>query len=125
MPVDQGLVDWVAEAMAPVGHVTARRMFGGAGLYCDGIIFALIAMDDLWFKADAESAAEWDALGADPFTYGKADGKVGVTSYRRAPSDAHDDADAMRRYGEAALGAARRKAAAKAPPRVKRTSDAG
>ncbi len=109
MAFDQGLVDWVAEAMAPVGHVTARRMFGGAGLYCDGIIFALIAMDDLWFKGDAESAAAWDALGADHFTYDKAGGKVGVTSYRRAPSDAHDDPEALRRYGEMGLAASLRK----------------
>ncbi len=110
MAIDHGLVDWVAEAMAPIGHVTMRRMFGGAALYCDGMIFALIAMDDLWFKSDAQSAPAWDALGADPFTYGKAGGKVGVTSYRRAPSDAHDDPEALRRYGAMGLAASLRKA---------------
>jgi DNA transformation protein len=106
--IDQGLVDWVAETMAPIGDVTMRRMFGGAALYCDGIIFALLADGDLWFKADAASAAEWDALGADRFTYGKAGGKVGVTSYRRAPGDAHDDPEAVRRYGAMGLAASRR-----------------
>ena len=95
--------------MAPVGHVTMRRMFGGAALYCDGTIFALLATDDLWFKADAASAPEWDALGADPFTYARKGGEVGMTSYRRAPGDAHDDPDALRRYGEMGLAAALRK----------------
>jgi DNA transformation protein len=111
MAFDRGLVDWVAEAMAPIGHVTMRRMFGGAALYCDGTIFALIVADDLWFKGDAESAEAWDALGADRFTYAKAGGQTGVTNYRRAPSDAHDDADALRRYGEMGLAASVRKAA--------------
>jgi DNA transformation protein len=107
--LDTGLVEWIAEAMVPVGHVTMRRMFGGAALYCDGTIFALLAMDDLWFKSDAESKPLWDALGVDHFTYPKKGGMVGITSYRRAPSDAHDDQDAMRHYGELGLAASLRK----------------
>jgi DNA transformation protein len=110
MAIDHGLVDWVAEAMAPIGPVTMRRMFGGAALYCDGTIFALLVADDLWFKGDAASAPEWDALGADRFTYAKAGGVTGVTNYRRAPSDAHDDPEALRRYGEMGLAASMRKA---------------
>jgi DNA transformation protein len=110
MAIDHGLVDWVAEAMAPIGPVTMRRMFGGAALYCDGMIFALLVADDLWFKRDAASAPEWDALGADRFTYAKAGGATGVTNYRRAPSDAHDDPEALRHYGEMGLAASVRKA---------------
>jgi DNA transformation protein len=72
---DQGLVDWVSEALAPVGDVTMRRMMGGATLYCDGIIFAIAALDDLWFKADTISDALWDEEGADRFTYPRKDGK--------------------------------------------------
>jgi DNA transformation protein len=109
--VDQGLVDWIAEAMAPIGDVTMRRMFGGAALYCDGVIFALLVADDLWFKGDTESAAAWDDMGADRFTYAKAGGQTGVTNYRRAPSDVHDDPEAVRRYGEMGLAASRRKTA--------------
>jgi DNA transformation protein len=108
--IDASLVEWIAEAMAPIGHVTMRRMFGGGALYCDGTIFALLAMDDLWFKSDVESRPLWDALGADHFTYPKKGGTVGITSYRRAPADAHDDQDAMRRYGEMGLAASLRKA---------------
>jgi DNA transformation protein len=39
MAIDQGLIDWVAEAMAPLGTVTKRAMMGGATLYLDGTIF--------------------------------------------------------------------------------------
>ena len=57
MSTDAGLADWVAEAMEPIGTITARRLFGGAALYCDGLTFAIVAFDCLWFKADAGSAA--------------------------------------------------------------------
>jgi len=36
MAADQGLIDWVSEAMEPVGRVTRRAMMGGATLYVDG-----------------------------------------------------------------------------------------
>jgi DNA transformation protein len=108
--VDQGLIDWVSEALAPVGEVTMRRMMGGATLYCEGIIFAIVALDDLWFKADKVSDPIWDGEGADRFTYPRKDGKVGQMNYRRAPGDVHDDPEAMIRWAEIAIGAGRRSA---------------
>ena len=102
-----GLVDWVAEAMAP-GVVTSRAMMGGRTLYCDGVVFAIVAGDQLWFKADAESDATWDAEGAGRFTYTFGDGRIGSMNYRRAPDDCYDDPDALRRWGALALEAGRR-----------------
>lgn len=114
MAADQGLIDWVAEAMAPVGAVTKRAMMGGATLYCDGIIFAIVSQDDvLWFKADATSDAEWDAADCARFTFDM-DGKTGSMNYRRAPDDVYDDADELRCWGLIGLAAGRR-APAKRP----------
>ncbi|WP_010543477.1 TfoX/Sxy family protein [Sphingomonas elodea] len=114
MALDTGLIEWVREALAPIGTVTMRRMMGGATLYCDGTVFALLAFDELWFKADAESDAAWDAAGADRFTY-EAKGRQMVMNYRRAPADAHDDAEALRDWAMLAIDAGRR-----APPRTPR-----
>ncbi len=104
MAVDSGLLAWVEEALAPLGTVSKRAMMGGATLYLDGTIFALVALDTLWFKSDAESDAEWDAAGCPRFAYEFGDGRTGTMNYRRAPDDVYDDADAMRRW--AALGVA-------------------
>lgn len=112
MTIDTGLADWVAEAMEPIGTVTRKRLFGGAALYCDGLTFAIIAFDALWFKADAESADAWDAIGAALFTVTRDNGRVQSLPYRRAPDDVYDDADALREWAMLALEAARR-----APPR--------
>lgn len=105
MAVDQGLVDWVTEALEPLGTVTMRKMMGGATLYLDGSIFAIVHDSELWIKADAESNAIWDEAGhTDRFTVSFATGMTDTMNYRRAPTDAYDDADALREW--AALGIA-------------------
>jgi DNA transformation protein and related proteins len=120
MALDAGLVDWVAEAMARLGRVTTRAMMGGATLYCDRTIFAIITGDGgLWFKADAVSDAVWDEAGCERFSYTFSDGRVGVMNYRRAPDDVYDDADALRQW--AALGL---EAGARAPAKKVRRKTA-
>ena len=114
MAVDAGLIEWVAEALAPIGTVTSRRMMGGATLYCDGTIFAIAFEDSLWFKADGESDADWDAAGCARFTYAKSDGTTGSMNYRRAPDDVYDDADAMQQWARLALAAGARAPAPRA-----------
>jgi DNA transformation protein and related proteins len=115
MPVDEGLIAWVCEALEPVGVVTMRKMMGGATLYLDGVAFAIVDDDQLWFKADAESDAAWDKAGCERFSFTFKDGRTGTMNYRRAPDDAHDDAEAMRHWGELGLAAGQRAAAKKKP----------
>jgi DNA transformation protein len=115
MSVDEGLYDWVQEALEPLGPVTMRRMMGAAVLYLDGIVFAVLDEEELWFKADGESAAIWDAAGCDRFTFTGSDGKVETMNYRRAPTDVYDDAEAMRHWASLAQAAGLRGAAKKRP----------
>lgn len=108
MAVDTGLVAWVQEAMAPDGIVSMRAMMGGATLYLDGTIFAIVADDALWFKADAESDAAWDAAGCARFSYQMGEGRMGTMNYRRAPDDVYDDADALRNWAMLGVAAGQR-----------------
>jgi len=118
MAYDAGLVEWVTEAPEPLGAVTMRKMMGGATLYLDGSIFAIVADDELWIKADAESNAIWDEAGhTDRFTVVFATGMTDTMNYRRAPTDVYDDADAMREW--AALGIAAGLRAPKKKPKKK------
>ena len=77
---------------------------GGATLYLDGIVFAIIDDGDLWFKADKLSNSEWDAAGCERFTF-EMGGKTGSMNYRRAPAEVHDEAEAMQRWATLALEA--------------------
>lgn len=115
MSVGEGLVDWLEETTAPLGTLSKRAMMGGATFYLDGVAFAIAGLDDFWFKADAESDADWDAIGAEKFSFTFTNGRTGVMNYRKAPQDVHDDPEAMREWAALALAAGRRAAAKKKP----------
>lgn len=108
------IVDWVTESLEPLGTVTARAMMGGQTLYCDGIVFAIVADGELWFKADTATDREWDSAERDKFTYER-DGKTASMNYRRAPDDVYDYPEEMMRWAELGLVAGRRAAAKKKP----------
>ena len=113
--MDEGLYAWVQEALEPLGVVTMRKMMGGATLYLDGIIFAILDEGEIWFKADAETDAIWDAEGCERFSMTFKDGRVDTMNYRRAPSDVYDEPEAMQRWAKLALDAGLRGAAKKKP----------
>ena len=88
--------EWLKELFSPFGAVAVRRFFGGQGVYLDGIIVALVADGVLYLKSDAETAHAFDAADLAPFSYlAKGERRV-ITSYRRAPVEALDDADELR-----------------------------
>ena len=115
MAIDEGLYAWVQEALEPIGSVSMRKMMGGATLYLDGTVFAILDEGDLWLKADAETDAVWDAEGCEKFSVTFKDGRVDVMNYRRAPSDVYDDAEALQRWAQLAVEAGLRGAAKKKP----------
>jgi DNA transformation protein len=117
MAFDAGLVEWVTEALEPVGNVTMRQMMGVATLYFDGRIFAVVDDAAVWFKSDAESNAIWEEAGCDRFVFTARDGKTESMNYRRGPADVYDDADAMREWAALAIAASQR--APKKKPRKK------
>jgi DNA transformation protein len=100
-------VNYVKELLAPVGGVVVKRMFGGHGVYLDGLFMAIIADDELYLKVDDVTRADFDAEGCAPFVYDK-DGKSMIMSYRRAPGEAMDAPHLMRPWARLALEAALR-----------------
>ena len=100
--------EFLHEVFAGFGPITLRRMFGGHGVYHQGLMFGLVADDVLYLKADEQNRQCFEVLGLAPFEYGK-DGKVMKLSYYAAPPSLMDDmdeaADWARRSYEAALRA--------------------
>ena len=99
---------------------TSRAMFGGHGLYVDGVFFAIVDDDVLYLRVDAQNRAEFEALGCTPFEYSTKEGVHQAMSYLRAPDEALERPDAMGRWARSSLGAALRAAAAKKPKRPKK-----
>ena len=115
MSFDEGLYAWVQEALEPLGAVTMRKMMGGATLYLDGTIFAILDEEEIWFKADDETNAIWGEAGCERFSVTFKDGKVDTMNYRRGPADVYDEPEAMQRWAVLALQAGLRGAAKKKP----------
>jgi DNA transformation protein and related proteins len=107
-------IAWFCELLEPLGRVTVRRMFGGAGLYADGLIVGLEVEGTLYLKTDDQTRQAFADAGGVPFVYdGK--GKPIATSYWTAPDDAMDSPEAMRPWARLALDASLRSAASKKP----------
>ena len=118
-------IDYVVELLGEQGSVTARRMFGGHGIYQDGLMFALVTGDVLYFKTDEETRPGFVAAGSRPFSYGNKRRGLVATSYWQAPDDAMDSPALMQPWARLGIEAALRKAiaAVKSPrPAVKRTA---
>jgi DNA transformation protein len=97
----------------PFGVVTVKRMFGGHGIYADGLMFAIEAGGEIFLKTDSESLPQFEARGLKPFVFDSSRGQM-TTSYRLLPEEAHDDESELRRWAALALETARRVAAGKA-----------
>ncbi|GAB4056779.1 TfoX/Sxy family protein [Uliginosibacterium sediminicola] len=107
--------EYLRELFAPLGAIRIKRMFGGAGIYLDEVMFALLAQDTLYLKVDAENRAAFDAAGLEAFSY-TARGKLVKLSYCRAPDEALDSPALMQPWARSALGAALRNARHQARP---------
>ena len=100
-------IEHIAETLGDFGSVQIKRMFGGHGVFRDGLMFALVADDELFLKADAQTVADFEALGLDPFTYQRA-GKRAQLSYYRAPESFLEDRELAHEWAKKAFDAALR-----------------
>jgi len=116
MPPTASYLDYLKDLFSPFGVITIRKMFGGAGIYCDGAIFAITGDEGVWLKVDDVTRAEFEAAGLKPFEV-EMNGKTGTMSYYNAPEDIYDDEDALRHWTGLALDTAAR---AKKPTKKKR-----
>src|ERR1700692_1737017 len=103
--------EFLRERLAPLGRVTLRRMFGKTGVFCDGLMFAMVTEDTLYFRVDDHNRAAFEEAGAfPPLNYEKG-GRTIDLSFWRAPERLLDEPDEFVTWAQTALAAARRVAA--------------
>ncbi len=85
-------VDYLHEVFQQFGPITARKMFGGHGIYHEGLMFALVTDDTLYLKADETSKQQFIDKGQTPFEYVKSNKTIQI-SYYSAPEEIYDDPD--------------------------------
>jgi len=113
MSVTESTLAFALERLAPVATLHSRPMFGATSIYGDGVIFAMIHDDQLYFKVGDWNLADFEAADSEPF---RPYGDERTMAYWTVPADVLDDADAMVVWGRKALDGAKR---AKKPKKKK------
>lgn len=117
-----GFQDFVEELFGSIDAVSFRKMFGGVGIFRDGVMFALIADDTLYMKADESTRDRFEAEGCGPFVY-EGKGRSVSMGYWRLPERLYDDPDEFRDWAISAFEVADR--ARQAKPKKKRSTQRG
>ena len=95
MSVSREFESYVVDQLAAAGVVKTRRMFGGVGLYIDGVFCAIIGADSgrLFLKVDASNQADYEREEMEPFRT-----RRGTMSYYEVPVHVLEDRDLLREW---------------------------
>ena len=115
MVASDSFAEFLHEQLAPLGHITTRRMFGKTGVFCDGFMLGMVRDNTLYFRVDDDNRAAFkEAESFPPLNYEKKGGTIDL-SFWRAPERLFDEPDELVTWAGAALAAARRVAAKREP----------
>jgi len=98
-----------ADLFQAFGRITVRRMFGGAGLFVDGLMIGLVMDERIYLKTDDQTRAAFIAERCEPFTYGAKGGKRVSLGYYAIPDRLLDDPEEFADWARAAERVARAK----------------
>lgn len=101
MSLSEEFVAFVLDQFSDWGGVTARKMFGGAGLYRDGVMFGLIADDVAFLKTDEFTRPPFVAAGCAPFK--PYPNERASKTYYEVPAEVLEDRDLLVAWAGRAL----------------------
>jgi DNA transformation protein len=108
MVASASFAEFLREQLAPLGHVTLRRMFGKTGVFCNGLMLGMVTDNTLYFRVDEDNREAFkEAESSPPLNYAK-QGRMIDLSFWRAPERLFDEPDELVAWARAALAAARR-----------------
>jgi DNA transformation protein and related proteins len=111
MVAGDSFAEFLREQLAPLGHVTMRRMFGKTGVFCDGLMLGMVRDDALYVRVDDGNRAVFrEAESFPPLNYEKKGGTIDL-AFWRVPERLFDEPDELVAWARAALAAAGRVAA--------------
>ncbi len=108
----------IRELFSSYRNVSVRRMFGGHGVFADGLMFALESDGELYLKADELTIPKLAAENSEPFVY-KAKSREIALSYWKLPERLYDEPDEFAQFARDAFGAAARASGGKGKAKTK------
>jgi len=105
LKVTEAFKVFVLDQLEELGEVTAKRMFGGVGLYYRGVFFGILARDTLYFKTSTANRPDYLRAGAKPFRP-FLDKPQRSTTYFAVPVDVLESAPVLAQWARKAIAAA-------------------
>jgi DNA transformation protein and related proteins len=122
MVASVGYCEFLHEQFALLGRITMRRMFGKTGLFCDGVMFAMVTDDTLYVRVDDLNGEDFKEARSDPpLSYAKKGRSIDL-AFWRVPERLFDEPDELVEWARAALAAARRIASQRETTAAKRAA---
>jgi len=106
-------IDFLLEQFEVLGEIRAKAMFGGHGLYCNEVFFALVANGAVFLKADDVNRPQFEAMGMKAFR--PYEDRPETMSYYEAPADMFEDPDLMKQWAGSSVAAGVRAQSKKKP----------
>jgi DNA transformation protein len=100
--------DHLSDLFAPLHGVMFRKMFGGLGIFKEGLMFALVADDVLYLKAGDTTSPAFVAEGSGQFIYSGMPGKVATMPYWQIPERLLDEPAEFAVWARSAFAVAER-----------------
>jgi DNA transformation protein len=122
MTASESFSEFLREQLAPLGHVTMRRMFGKTGVFFDGVMVGMVRDNVLYFRADDGNRATFKEAESYPSLNYEKKGESIDLSFWQVPERLLDDFDEFVVWARAALAAAHRVAAKRERPAAARVS---
>lgn len=116
MVASDSFVEFLREQLGSLGRITTRRMFGKTGVFCDGLMLAMVRDNTLYFRVDDGNREAFREAEAFSLNYAKRGGLIDL-AFWRAPERLFDEPDELLAWARAALAAAGRVAAKRTQPK--------
>jgi len=117
MVASDSFAEFLREQLAPLGHVTLRRMFGKTGVFCDALMLGMVRDNTLYLRVDDDNRDIFkEAEAYPPLNYAKKGGMIDL-AFWRVPERLFDEPDELLIWARAALAAAGRVAAKRQAPK--------
>ena len=124
MALSAAFRDHLLDLFAPLGDITLKSMFGGAGIYHKDQIFGLIIAERIYLRTDDVTRPAFEREGVKPFRYSTKNGEVGVMTYWELPERLLDEPDELKAWARAAYETGIRPPAARSGPQRRKRQKA-
>ncbi len=97
---EDNLISFVLDQLSDLGDIRSRRMFGGWHVSINGVFFAAVHGERLYFKTSEASRERYEGMGMGPF---RPRATVTLKSLYEVPVDILEDAGELVSWAEEAV----------------------